>query len=85
MAGKYNYNYKNGGFLGFEGVQVSLKELSSIKAVFSDSDTHLTVTAEYSDENTERIEIDVEEITGGIEITGVKHYWNDKLVQGDDE
>lgn len=89
MGKKYNEFYKNGGLLGYEGVQVNTKPVSKIDAVFSNSDTHLTVTVEYGDKevnpDTERLELDVGDISDGIRVTNIAHYWNNELIQGDDD
>ena len=86
MGNKYGYNYKNGGMVGFEGVQINQKKISDITAEFSDDDTHLTVTVTYDDENEERLETDVEDTeTDGVKLTEIKEYWNDEIVLGEEE
>lgn len=90
---KYCEKFFEGGLVGFEGVHVNIKPIKTIKAVFSASDTHLSLTAEYADNedvptkenNKEHLEFDVDDIDGGINIKNVKHYWNEILLQGDDE
>ena len=86
MGNKYGYNYKNGGMVGFEGVQINQKKISDITAEFSDDDTHLTVTVTYDDENEEQLETDVEDTeTDGVKLTEIKEYWNDEIVLGEEE
>lgn len=83
---KYGYKYKNGGLVIFEGVQINGKEISEITAEFSENDTHLTVTAVYSDETEEQLETDIESTeTDGIVLAAIKEYWNGSLVIGEEE
>ena len=82
----YGYNYKKGGLVGYEGVQINTKEISDITAEWSSNDTHLTVTVNYVDENTEKLETDVADTaSGGVKLTGTKEYWNNNLVMGSDD
>jgi len=83
---KYGYKYKKGGLVGYEGVQINLKEISDITADWSINDTHLTVTVNYEDENVEKLETDIADTaSGGVKLTGTKEYWNNRLVFGEEE
>lgn len=83
---KYGYKYKKGGLVGYEGVQINLKEITDITADWSINDTHLSVTVNYEDENVEKLETDIADTaSGGVKLTGTKEYWNNRLVFGEEE
>ena len=83
---KYGYKYKKGGLVGYEGVQINLKEITDITADWSINDTHLSVTVNYEDENVEKLETDIADTaSGGVKLTGTKEYWNNRLVFGEED
>lgn len=83
---KYGYKYKKGGLVGYEGVQINLKEITDITADWSINDTHLSVTVNYEDENVEKLETDIADTaSGGVKLTGTKEFWNNRLVFGEEE
>lgn len=82
----YGYKYKNGGLVGYEGVQINLKEITDITADWSINDTHLSVTVNYEDKKVEKLETDIADTaSGGVKLTGTKEYWNNRLVFGEEE
>lgn len=76
---KYSYQYRNGGFVGFEGSTADLKEVSELTAEISDG--HITIETEFADGCTKGFECDFERPDeNSIKLTDLKKYWNNAPV-----
>ena len=76
---KYGYQYRNGGFLGYEGTSTDLKEYEEMSAEWNDDEDHVTITATFKDGNIKIFECDIEETDNGVKLKNKKGDNNDRL------
>ena len=76
---KYGYQYRNGGFVGFEGSSADTKAVERITAELTDED-RVTVTTEYIDGNIRRLECGFECTDDSVILSEVKKFWNDEIM-----